>query len=115
MHAAERARASLEGWLEELRSGEVSEVPGVFERVHDTLLDADELVDQLSFDLFDAALPRAPAMPQAARVLDVVMQSASAREVLCMVMGAFASHPPPLAQTMLLRSLPPVLGRIRRQ
>ena len=44
-----------------------------------------------------------------------MVQSANAREVLCMVMGAFSSHPAPLVQTMLLRQLPPVLARIRRK
>ena len=79
-----------------------------------------ELLDEYSFDIFDAALPAAAAASPAClqhseRLLFALAENASAREVFTMVMEAFSTQPAPLVQLLLLRTLAKVLPRLQRK
>ena len=80
---------------------------------------AAELLDERSFDIFDAAVRLAPASAvcraEVAVILEALARHASAREVFCMLMEAFGKGPSPHLQLLLLRTAAAVLPRIVRK
>jgi hypothetical protein len=102
--------------LTELHEAEAGDAGAALGRLCELLLGAkpSALLDELSFDIFDGALAHA-GLPQASRLLEGVSRSANAREVLCMVLGAFSTHPSPREQLLLLGLLPLALPRLTRK
>ena len=78
-----------------------------------------EILDEHSFDLFDAVLRCAKisraCMGKAERVLTGLCEAASAREIFCMVMGAFSNERSPRLQLLLLRTLARVVPNLKRK
>ncbi|KAL1528443.1 hypothetical protein AB1Y20_009790 [Prymnesium parvum] len=77
-----------------------------------------ELFDECSFDLFPALLRAAAwrlCRPVASALLFRMAELASPRELYCLEMEAFALHPAPQSQLLLLRLLAATLPQIRRR
>jgi len=84
------------------------------------LLPAGELIDNISFDLFEPVLAahggKDPACHADAELLLLgLAEAANARELFCLVMEGFRIHPAPPGQLLLLRMLSLLLPRIRRK
>jgi hypothetical protein len=81
--------------------------------------EAATILDEVSFDIFDAALRHAASSHEcrghAEQLLSGLCEAASARELFCMVMDAFASHSEPHVQLLLLHTLSKVLPRLQRK
>ena len=77
------------------------------------------LLDERSFELFDAAIRHADVSPQcyqmASTIVNALALQANAREVLCMLMDAFGRHLTPLVQLMLVRTCAATLPRLQRR
>ena len=84
------------------------------------LLPAGELIDALSFELFEPVLAahggKDPSCrADAERLLLGLAEAANARELYCLVMEGFGIHPAPPGQLLLLRLLALLLPRIQRK
>ena len=117
--------ATLDALLADAAAAEGDAAPAALAALCDALLptttgeDVSTLLDERSFDIFDAAFSRAHASvacaTHAERLALALAETASAREVYCMVMDAFSSYASPATQLLLLRTLARVLPCLQRK